>query len=391
MSLLVVAGEPSGDRAAADVLTSLRTAGFSSSIVGFGGKAMTKRESHISNIADRATMGFSDLSTRLLSFGRSLFDVEETLRKKSVSTALLVHFTEFNKQVAALLKRRGVRVVWYIAPQVWAWRPSRAKDFRKIVDQMAVIFPFELPLWTNAGIDTRFVGHPSLDVEGLPRNVARDRMGLTRFAPTLALLPGSREKEIRSLLPLMCEAFQALRSEYGAVDARVLLTESVSHELFQWASDVAAKARISVYATSPDRGAAEVLRAFDLAWVCSGTATLETALADVPSVILYPTSRAEELLRSKLLEVKWVGLPNILLERAAIPELLGDVSVAAILRASEPTMEQAFDRLSALLPETGRFVSAKTEGARLRKMLKPVSARMHESVADRVASLVLAR
>jgi lipid-A-disaccharide synthase len=220
------------------------------------------------------------------------------------------------------LRRAGVRVLWYAAPQIWAWRARRGAAIARGCDAMAVILPFEEALWRERGADATYVGHPSLEIARRDRGDLRRELGLSRHA--LAILPGSRPAEVRRLLPAMIEAASGR-------EARVLLTRALDAPTRAWA---AAQSRgVPILETSETEGAAAVLGAFDVALCASGTASLECALAGVPPVVAYRVDPLAAFVAKHTLTTKHVALPNVLLERRAFPELLQDDARADRMRA----------------------------------------------------------
>ena len=177
---------------------------------------------------------------------------------------MLVNYTEFNVRLLGLLRRHGVRVLWYAAPQVWAWRPKRAGHIARNVDAMAVILPFEESLWRNHGADARYVGHPAMEVERLSRAAARAELGLSDDVHATAILPGSRPREVRRLLPAMLKAVAPSERRKGHT-ARVLLTMALDDDVRAWARARAREAGVAVYEVAAEDGAPRVLAAFDAA------------------------------------------------------------------------------------------------------------------------------
>jgi lipid-A-disaccharide synthase len=317
--LLVVAGEASGDRAAAGVLA--RLPGVQA--FGIGGLALANVGAELScDLRGFTALGIGDVLARARPVTTAFTRILAAVRRYRPRAALLVNYTEFNLRLAARLKARDVKVLWYIAPQIWAWRPGRAKRVADVVDKMAVILPFEEALWQTHGVDARYVGHPLMETHRHDRAAARRMLDLTPFAPTVALLPGSRPHEVRRLLPAMLRAYERVRRERASLDARLLLAPSIvgdaRNEALTWARDM----RVPVHPMSADGGASEVLAAFDVAFCASGTASLEAAVAGALPVIVYRTGIGTEVAARLFLRSDHIGLPNILLNRRAFPELL---------------------------------------------------------------------
>lgn len=317
--LLVVAGEASGDRAAAAVIAHVGGA----RAFGLGGPALAG--SGVEIVADmRAStaLGVGETAGRAVSVLRAWWAVLRAVRAHRPPAALLVNYSEFNARLAPKLHERGVRVLWYGAPQVWAWRSYRTGALRRCVDCMAVMLPFEEPIWRSAGIDARYVGHPALETARLDRATARHAMGMTPFAAAVAILPGSRPHEVRRLLLPMLEAYERVRADRASLDARVLVAASLDAATRRWMRATCATYRVSAFDVDAYAGALGVLPAFEAALCASGTASLEACLARAVPVVAYRVGVATELTARLFVRTRHVALPNILLGRRAFPELL---------------------------------------------------------------------
>ncbi len=318
-TLLVVAGEASGDRAAAAVLGRLTNV----QAFGLGGPAMAGRGVELaSDLRASTALGIGESVTRAWSVVHAWRAVIRAARDRRPRAALLVNYTEFNARLAPRLRAAGVPVVWYGAPQVWAWRAQRTSMFRTRVDRMAVMLPFEAPLWRRAGVDAHYVGHPALEGMALDRDGARDSLAMTPYAAAVAILPGSRPHEVRRLLVPMLEAYERVRSDRASVDARVLVASSLDDATRGWLRGVCASRRVATFDVDPHAGAVGVLRAFDVSLCASGTASLESALARAIPVVAYRVGVTTELAARALMSTPHVALPNVLLGRRAFPELL---------------------------------------------------------------------
>ncbi|MCA9586371.1 MAG: lipid-A-disaccharide synthase [Myxococcales bacterium] len=321
--LLVVAGEASGDLAAAPVVRRRADA------FGMGGDALRAAGCEIvADVRDSTAMGLGGVSARALGILRAWRSITREARRRRPAAALLVNYTEFNIRLARELRRLGTRVVFYGAPQVWAWRPGRARHIAPLVDHMAVMFPFEEALWRAAGAPTTWVGHHALEAPRPPRAAARDRLGLSTHAEAVAILPGSRPHEVRRLLPPMLAALADVRAARGTVEARVLLAPSLDRATAASATAQAARAGVEAVLAGSS-GIAAHLAAFDVALTASGTASLECVISGTPPVIAYRVDLVTELAARALLKTPHVGLPNIVLGRRAFAELLQRDATAA--------------------------------------------------------------
>src|SRR4051794_13809270 len=217
--LMVVAGEASGDRAAAGVLRALGPA--AARAFGMGGPAVEAAGAELVADLRRSTaLGVSEVAARAVAIGSAYAQVLYAAHARKPRAALLVNYTDFNTRVARGLHASGVRVLWYGAPQIWAWRADRARALRPSIDRMAVILPFEEALWRNVGVDARYVGHPAREGVLLGRRAARDALGLTPFAAAIAIMPGSRPHEVQRLLAPMLDAYEEVRRDRASIDGR---------------------------------------------------------------------------------------------------------------------------------------------------------------------------
>ena len=355
-SLLVVAGEASGDRAAAGVITAL---GALTSVraSGMGGGAMAAAGvSLVHHLKDTTAMGLGAVAFRAGGIALAAGRLLHAARRDRVQAALLVNYSDFNARLAPLLHERGIHVVWYGAPQIWAWRRGRASALRRSVDRMAVMLPFEEALWRSEGVDARYVGHPAREVVLSSRHQARAELGLTELARTVAILPGSRPHEVRALLPTMLEAVERVRLDRASLDARVLLAPSLDRPTRDFARAEATRYGVDTVDVLASRGAGALLAAFDVALTASGTATLEAALARAVPVVAYRVGILTELVARALVHTEHYALPNVLLGRRVFPELLQrDMNsaslAAAVARALETRRELlvACDAVEAVL------------------------------------------
>ncbi|MCL2723355.1 MAG: hypothetical protein FWD69_02865 [Polyangiaceae bacterium] len=327
--LLVVAGEASGDRAAAAVLSHLSGV----RAFGMGGEALaSERVELTSDLRNSTALGIAEVAARAWNVGLAYARLRAVCVKRRPAAALLVNYTEFNTVLAKTLSNMGTRVLWYGAPQIWAWRRRRGNALRKHVDRMAVMLPFEEPLWRAIGVDARYVGHPSLEEsrrvsETYPtkheaRRAARALLGLTERAWTVAILPGSRPHEVRKMLEPMLAGYELVRRDRASVDARILLAPSLDERTRTWAHAVASSYRAEIVHVDARAGIAYALPAFDAALTASGTASLECALAGAVPIICYRVGWTTELGARLLMTTRFLALPNVLLDRAAFPELL---------------------------------------------------------------------
>jgi lipid-A-disaccharide synthase len=369
VSLLVVAGEASGDRAAAAVVEQLPGV----NAFGMGGPALAAHGVDLlEDLRSYTAMGIGEAGARAWQILRAWRAVSQAAKRRRPTVALLVNYTEFNAKLAPQLHAAGTRVVWYIAPQIWAWRSRRANALRPSLDRLAVVLPFEEEAWRRLGVDAQYVGHPALEAVRLDRNAARTALGMTPYAAAIAILPGSRPHEVRRLLLPMLDAYEQLRAERASVDARVLLAQSLDNATRDWLRAECTRRRVGVFEVDPRVGAITVLPAFDVSLCASGTASLEAALARAIPVVAYRVGLTTEVAARLLLRTPHVALPNVILGRRVFPELLQRDARADRMSAA---MADALDRRPAFVAACDEVESAlgsaRTPSIEVARMLLP--------------------
>jgi lipid-A-disaccharide synthase len=315
---MIVAGEASGDLHGATLARSLRALAPGVRLVGMGGRGMAAEGVELlADATGQATVGGTEAVGGLPGLYRAYRRLRRALDGPTRPDALVViDFPEFNLRLARAARRAGIAVVYFIPPQVWAWRPWRVHLMRRVVSLVLAVFPFEPPLYRRAGVPVAFVGHPVVDaLAGAPtREDARKRLEVDGPAPVIGLLPGSRHHEVQRVLPTMRQAAALIARRRP--DARFLVAQAPT----------VTRAALEAEAAGPPlrivpAGAYPVMRAADLLLVTSGTATLEAALLGTPMIVCYRLSRASELLFGPLVRIPWISLANITLGRSVVPEL----------------------------------------------------------------------
>jgi lipid-A-disaccharide synthase len=315
---MLVAGEASGDIHGAALCRALRAAVPGVRLFGMGGERMAAGGLDVlADIRETAVVGFSEVVRRLPLLRRTFGRLAAALRSEQPHVVVLIDYPGFNLRLARVAHAAGVPVVYFIPPQVWAWRPGRLEAIRRRVSLVLAVFPFERALYGMAGVPVEFVGHPVLDA--LPaaptRATARRQLGLDETHLVIGLLPGSRAQEIERLLPLMRDA--ANRIVRVRADARFVLGLAPSVPRAAIDRHLLGGPKVDVV---EDRTYA-VMRASDLLLVASGTATLEAGLLGTPMVVCYRLSAVSERIAAVLARVPWASLTNIVLGRQVVPEL----------------------------------------------------------------------
>jgi lipid-A-disaccharide synthase len=319
--ILLVTGEASGDLHGAHLAAAIVAQDPTVEVVGIGGAAMRAAGvTLIPNVPQLDVMGLIGLSAVRTWIGR-LRAVRRILRSEPWDLVVFIDNPGLNLHFARVAKAAGRRVLYYIAPQVWAWRPGRMKWIRRRVDHVVVILPFEARLYERAGVRCTFVGHPLLDSVALhyDKTALRRRYQLRESAPVVGLLPGSRAAEVTMLLPLLLETAAQTAAREPATQFLVAQAASIDdHLLNRLLEDSPVRVQIV-----KDQ-ASEVMAASDLLVVASGTATLQAAVIGTPMILVYKTTLPTYWVARLLIRVKWIGLVNLVAARTIVPELIQD-------------------------------------------------------------------
>ncbi len=318
--IFVSAGEPSGDLHGAGVVQALRARHPDATIEALGGPRMAAAGAQIRYpMEGLAAFGLVEVVTKLRAHLRLLRALRADFRSHRYDLVILIDYPGFHVRVAEAAREAGTKVLYYIAPQLWAWRPGRARRFASAVDRLAVVLPFEQRFFGGLGLRSDYVGHPLVDRGAWPtRAEARALLDVPPDSRVLGIFPGSRQQEIGRLWRPFRDAARRLLDE-GRCD-RVLVAGTPTGEY-------------------PDPGPLTILRgdpvpvfaAADAALAKSGTTTLEAALADVPMVVAYKVHPLTWLMFQRLRTVEWVSLVNLVAEREVVPELLQEQAEAGPL------------------------------------------------------------
>src|SRR6185295_12789638 len=235
---------------------------------------------------------------------------------------ILVDFPDFNFRLAPPIKRLGVPVIYYIGPQIWAWRAGRLETIRAIADRVLVIFPFEEPIYREGGVPVEFVGHPLIDLAkpSAGRGVFLSAHGMTPSAPTVAILPGSRPNEVSRILPDLVAAGEGIRAAVPGAQFLIARAPHLDERLFAPATGLGVAAPVAIVEGDTDT----VLASADVALTASGTATVQAALHDTPMVIVYRMSPLSYYLLRRLVTIRTIGRVNLIAGERIVPELVQD-------------------------------------------------------------------
>lgn len=369
-AIMIVAGEASGDLHGASLAKALKQLRPEIRLVGVGGQHMRAAGVELVPGLHRLDVVGVPGPVAIWKGLANMLTLKRFFRRESLDGVVFVDNPSMNLRLARIAAKLGHRVIYYIAPQIWAWGRRRINLIKRVVRRMIVILPFEEPLYREADVPCNFVGHPLLDhvAQGYDTASARRQLGLPVQGLILGVLPGSRHAEIESLLPTMLDAAGRIRESFPDLHCVIGQAPTVAAE---WVNEVIDQKKIPVTVV-PNRPE-EVMAAADLLLVASGTATLQAALVGTPMILTYRVSLLTHLLAKMVITVEYVGLVNLVAGSGIVPELL----------QSEMTAE----RLSA---EALRLLKDQTRYDQMREALGGIRARLGSPGASlRAAEVVL--
>ena len=319
-TIVIVAGESSGDAHAAGLVTELKKLDNSIAFRGMGGDHLRRAGVDVFiDMAKLSVMGFVEVLMKYNYIKSELNKLKQNIAKQPPDLLILVDYQEFNQRLAAYAKSIGVKVLFYIGPSVWAWRPKRVYKMGKIVDHMAVILPFEKELYADANVPVTFTGHPlsSEVVADKTKQQARALLHLNEQT-TIGLFPGSRGGEIKRILPVLLESAKLIRKEKPDIQFVLPVANTISkEELALFRSEID---DLSVHTTNDNFY--DVVQSCDVILTASGTATLEIGLLEVPMVIAYKVSALTYYIMKNLAITRFIGLVNIVPQKSIVKEFI---------------------------------------------------------------------
>jgi lipid-A-disaccharide synthase len=369
--IMIVAGEASGDLHGSNLVKEALRIDPGLSFFGIGGQRM--RDEGVTILVDSSEMAVVGL-VEVISHSRVIYRAYSILRKIIRSNPpdllILIDYPDFNLLLAKVAKSAGVKVLYYISPQVWAWRVGRVEKIARLVDRMAVVFPFEVPFYEKEGVPVTFVGHPLVDTvqPTMTRHEAGACFGLDPDKKTVGLFPGSRRGEIRNLLATIMDAALLLRRHYPELQFVLPLASSLSD------ADIA-----PFLGPNPLNIRVVEGKIYDVMQICdaiisvSGTVTLEAALMGVPMVIIYRVSPLTYAVGKRLIKVDHIGICNIVAGERVVRELIQDDAEPGLIAA-----------------EIGRILSDEAYAREIRSKLAGVKAKLGAGGGSaRVAKLLV--
>ncbi|WP_026841534.1 lipid-A-disaccharide synthase [Citrifermentans bremense] len=319
-SVMIVAGEASGEMYGASIATEIRALAPETRFFGMGGGNM--RKAGVETLVDAdtmAVMGLVEVVAHLPVIVNGFNTLKNKLRSDLPDLLILIDYPDFNLRLAKVAKKAGVKVLYFISPQVWAWRSGRVKGIGRVVDMMAVLFPFEVPFYQSAGVPVTFVGHPLLDLvrPTMKRDEALSSLGLDPQRRCVGLFPGSRKSEIGKLLGIILEAAGILKERMPELQFVLPLASSLRREdLAPYLSG----SKVEVKVVSGRNH--DVMTACDAAVCASGTVVMEMALVGTPHVIIYKMSTFTYEVGKRVINVPHIGISNIVAEKRMVRELV---------------------------------------------------------------------
>ena len=318
--VMIIAGEASGDLHGTRLVSAMRKRNKTLYFCGIGGQAL--KDAGVKILVDAselAVVGITEAFSKMPNLLKGMAVAKKTLKTLHPDLLILIDFPDFNLSVASTAKKLGIPVLYYISPQIWAWRPGRVRKIGKLVDHMAVILPFEEEFYRKHEIPVTFVGHPLLDANLPTQDTVLEKP--VEDIPVIGLLPGSRDREITRHLPVMLDAAQILLRKIKNVKFIISLAPDVERKYVEEIiKKHKAAADFELVADRMDK----ILKRSSFVVAASGTVTLESAIFGTPMVIIYKVSPVSYWLGRSMIRVKYIGLANLIAGKEIVPELLQD-------------------------------------------------------------------
>ncbi|MDD5423534.1 MAG: lipid-A-disaccharide synthase [Candidatus Omnitrophica bacterium] len=369
MNILIVAGEPSGDLHASNLVKDLRSMQQGLSFFGLGGELSKEAGVEVVfDISKLALVGAVEVVKNIATVGKAYKAVMSKIDAQKPDLAILVDYPGFNLRLAKALKKRSIPVVYYISPQIWAWGFDRIEIIKRCVKKMVVFFKFEEELYKKYGVDAEFVGHPLVDIVKmtLPRDDVMKAYDLLKGKKTITLLPGSRSLEVKSFLPVMLSAAGILNDKLKGAQFIIARHPGLPLSLYE---EAIGKSGLDARIATSDTY--NIVGASDFAIVASGTATLETAMIGTPFVLMYKASFITYLLYKAVMRSPFLGLANIIAGKEVAPEFL----------QYDATPEKIAAKAFEIIEDAGKMAAMRSELQVVKTSLGGPGARMRAAKA----------
>lgn len=355
-NLMIIAGEISGDLIGASLIKELKKLDPKIETYGIGGNKMQIEGMNILyHINQMAFLGFSEIVRHLPFIKKVQSELLTIVKKKKINNVVLIDYPGFNLNIAKKIKKRGIKIIYYVSPQLWAWGSGRIKKIKNRIDKMLVVFPFEQKLYNENNINVELVGHPLVErinnYKFLNRKELFQKLQLDESKDILLLMPGSRRQEVEKIYPQIVNAARKLGEEFNL---QIVTAGSVNIdiELFNRLSGTSDIKVVTGYTY-------DLIKHAKFGIIKSGTSTLEAAYFALPMIIVYKTSTLTYLIGKQLIKVNKIGMPNILLDVVVVPELIqSDVSEEKIYNAGKK-----------ILSDQNRYSSIKTKLSEVKNKL----------------------
>lgn len=318
--IMISVGEASGDLHGASLATALQSMQPDIKIFGMGGQAMKAAGVNIAyDIADLGVIGFVEIIKNLPKLFRLRDNLAELMERERPDVLVIIDYHGFNIRLAKIAKKKGIPVISYICPKVWAWGRGRAKDVAETVEKVAAIFPFEVDVYKEAGANVDFFGNPLLDIvkTSMPKEEAVQFFGVNPQEPVILLLPGSRQQEIINLLPVMLTSAKKIMEKLPKAQFLLPVASTISREMLM---QIINSHHVPV--TLTEKNTYDLMNIADMGIAASGTVTLEAALLKLPTVIIYKVAALSYLIGKIIVKIPYISLPNIVAGRKIVPELV---------------------------------------------------------------------
>ena len=318
--ILLVAGEVSGDLHGSHLVEAIQSVDPEIQFFGVGGEGLKRTGMELLYPSQSlSVVGITEVFFKLSAILKALQGLKKSIERERPDLVILIDFPDFNLRLAKIAHRRGIPILYYISPQVWAWRPRRIKLIARLVKKMVVLFPFEVPLYEAVGVDVEWVGHPLLDIvkPTLSKEKAFQQFGLDPNRRTVGLLPGSRIHEIERLLPPLLASAHLLQEEIPDLQFVIPLAPGLPKTLLSpWMKNISVPVKVVEGFTY------DVMNLSELLIAASGTVTLEGAILGKPMIIIYKVSLLSSWVARALVRLDHIGLVNLVAEKEIAPELL---------------------------------------------------------------------